>query len=121
MKKLVRLGALTLVLICLLVQVVSAAPAYVSGGNMLRPNGPVLGPNIDNIIDEIIADVGASVNEPGHFPWISEAPNVEEAKESIDGEEVYVSPSTGMGAAAIVTCVSAAGLAVLKLTKKKEQ
>lgn len=116
MKKLIRIALLTLVLVCLLAQAAFAQPVMVVSGGNLRPNpGPAVRPN------EIIDAIGQELNEPGHFSWVPSVMEVEDAKEPIDAEDVYVSPATGVGAAAMVTCISAAGLAIVKLTKKKEQ
>lgn len=97
MKKSLRVSVLALAVVCLLLQVVVAAPLPVSGGNLVMPESS------------------------GHASWVPAVIDVEAEKEPVDTQDIYVSPATGVGAAAIVTCVSAAGLAVLKLTKKKEQ
>lgn len=123
MKKMMRIAILVLVMACLLLQVVCA---YEPAEDTLDPDRDIGGTGN--------ATPSGEEADAGHGFWIPKALEDEEMdkvddaleKEDADAvedaeEEVYVSPSTGVGTVAVIACVSAAGLAVTALTKKKEQ
>jgi len=120
MKRIVRIAVLVLVMACLFLQVVGAANEGVAGKGT-----PVTNPSF----------LGNGDPTTGGSPWsvtVLEDEELEEIddalKEEIEEDDVveeldggYTSPATGVGSAAVIACVSAAGLAVAALTKKREQ